>query len=96
MTEYEALDNIRIMRKIAVSKVFIQVFVKATEKHSQIHKDSERLSHRYDFWKIINHMSSDSFWNEKNTYYKKLTNNNSVNFKFHIGLKTDKLVERQC
>lgn len=42
-------------------------------------------------------MSSDGFWNEKNTYYKILTNNNSVNFKFHIGLtKTDKLGEIQC
>lgn len=42
-------------------------------------------------------MSPDGFWNEKNAYYNKLTNNNSVNIKLHIGLtKTDKLGERQC
>lgn len=71
--------------------------MKATEKHSEIHKNSERLSHRYDFWKVVNDMSPDGFWSEKNTYYNKLTNNKSVNFQLHIGLtKTDKLEERQC
>lgn len=66
--------------------------MKATEKHSEIHKNSERLSHMYDFWRIVNDMSPDGFCNEKNTYYNKLTNNKSVNLQLHIRLtKTDKL-----
>ena len=73
----------KIMREKVLNKLFIQILnvqkqPKKKKKHTHTHthyliyKDSERLSHLYDFSKIIKVMSADGLcWN----HYKKLSNN---------------------